>query len=139
MEELNIKKIQVRNNAILTTADRYNVEAHLELEHDKATNIMYKSMKEANNLPKLIQRVVSVGPMVRDIKEGDIVQINPLYYVDRKLIEQKDSIKADINEAHMKEVYGPEYSFPTIILDGKEHLLLFDRDVEYIILEADGI
>lgn len=39
----------------------------------------------------------------------------------------------------MKEVYGPEYEFPTIILDGKECLILFDRDVEYIILDAEGI
>ena len=137
--ELNLKKIQVRNNSIVTTADRLNVEEHVELEHDKATGLLFKNMAEANNAHKLVQRVVNVGPMVRDIKEGDWVFLNPLNYMNRQLIEQKDSIEADIKEKHMKEVYGPDYEFPTIYLDGVEHLLLFDRDIEYIILDAVDI
>lgn len=134
--ELNLKKIQVRNNSIVTTADRLNVEEHVELEHDKVTGLLFKNMAEANNAHKLIQRVVNVGPMVRDIKEGDWVFLNPLHYMNRQLVEQKDSVEADIKEKHMKEVYGPDYEFPTIILDGVEHLMLFDRDVEYIILDG---
>jgi hypothetical protein len=67
------------------------------------------------------------------------VFLNPLHYLKRELVEQKNSLDADIREKHMKEVYGPEYEFPTIILDGKECLILFDRDVEYIILDAEGI
>lgn len=136
MEGFNLKKVQVRNNSIITTAERLNVEEHIELEHDKATGVLYKNMAEANNAHKLIQRVVNVGPMVKDIKEGDWVFLNPLHYMNRQLIEQKNSVEADINEKHMKEVYGPDYEFPTIILDGVEHLLIFDRDVEYIILDA---
>ena len=169
MGELNLKKIQVRNNSIITTAERLNVEEHIELEHDKVTGILFKNMSEANNAHKLVQRVVNVGPMVKDIKEGDWVSldgakgqiiegqvptvkadtnsgnfgklmkwvvINPLNYLNRQLIEQKNGLDADINEKHMKEVYGPDYEFPTIILDGVEHLMLYDRDVEYIILDA---
>lgn len=139
MEELKLKKIQVRNNAILTTANRFFEESHVELEHDKMTGLLFKNMKEANNLHKLVQKVINVGPMVKDIKEGDYVFINPLHYLNRKLVEQQNDLKADIPGSHMKEQYGPEYEFPTIELDGKEYLLLFDRDVEYIILEADGI
>ena len=134
MEELKLKRIQVRNNAIVTTADRFEEK---KLDLDKRTKIM--SLNETNRAHKLIQRVINVGPMVKDIKEGDIVFINPLAYLNRKLVEQKNSLDADINEKHMKEIYGPEYEFPTIELDGKECLLLFDRDVEYIILEAEGI
>lgn len=137
MEELNLKKIQVRNNAIITTAERYATDAHVELEHDKATGLLFKNMKEANNLPKLVQKVVNVGPMVHDIKVGDWVYLNPFHYLDRKLVEQKNDISADIPEKHMKEFFGPEFTFPTIYLDGVEHLMLFDRDVEYIILEAN--
>ena len=136
MGEFNLKKIQVRNNLIITTADRLNVEEHIELEHDKATGLLYKNMAEANNAHKLVQRVINVGPMVRDIKEGDWVRINPLYYKNRHLEEQENDINADINEIHKKEVYGPDYEFPTIMLDGIEHLILFDRDIEYIILDA---
>ena len=139
MGELNLKKIQVRNNAIITTAERLNVEEHIELEHDKATGILFKNMSEANNAHKLIQKVVNVGPMVRDIKEGDWVFLNPLHYMNRQMVEQKSDISADINEKHMKEIYGPDYEFPTIYLDGVEHLLLFDRDIEYIILDAVDI
>ncbi len=136
MEELKLQKIQVRNNAIVTTAERYNEEAHIELEHDQPTGLLFKNMKEANNLPKLVQKVINVGPMVRDIQVGDWVFINPLHYLNRKLVEQKNDLKSDIPEAHLKEEYGPEYEFPVIELDGVEHLLLFDRDVEYIILRA---
>ena len=137
MEELRLKKIQVRNNSIITTANRLNVEEHIELEHDRNTGLLYKNMSEANNAHKLVQQVVNVGPMVRDIQAGDWVFINPLHYMNRSLVEQKNDISSDINEKHMKEIYGPEYEFPTIVLDGIEHLMLFDRDVEYIIL--DGI
>ena len=139
MEALNLKKIQVRNNSIITTAQRLNVEEHIELEHDKATGLLFKNMSEANNAHKLVQQVINVGPMVKDIKEGDWVFLNPLHYLNRQLVEQKNSLDADINEKHMKEVFGPDYEFPTIYLDGVEHLMLFDRDVEYIILDGvDG-
>ena len=139
MEALNLKKIQVRNNSIITTARRLNVEERIELEHDKATGLLFKNMSEANNAHMLIQQVINVGPMVRDIKEGDWVFLNPLHYMNRQLVEQKNSIDSDIDEKHMKEVFGPDYEFPTIYLDGVEHLMLFDRDVEYIILDGvDG-
>ena len=136
MEALNLKKIQVRNNSIITTARRLNVEERIELEHDKATGLLFKNMSEANNAHMLIQQVVNVGPMVRDIKEGDWVFLNPLHYMNRQLVEQKNSLDSDIDEKHMKEVFGPDYKFPTIYLDGVEHLMLFDRDVEYIILDG---
>ena len=139
MEALNLKKIQVRNNSIITTARRLNVEERIELEHDKATGLLFKNMSEANNAHMLIQQVINVGPMVRDIKEGDWVFLNPLHYMNRQLVEQKNSLDSDIDEKHMKEVFGPDYEFPTIYLDGVEHLMLFDRDVEYIILDGvDG-
>ena len=134
MEELRLKKIQVRNNSILTTADRYE---DVSLDMDKKSKIL--TLNETGKAHKLVQRILNVGPMVRDLKEGDIVFLNPLHYLKRELVEQKDSLAADIPEKHMKEVYGPSYEFPTIVIDGKECLTLFDRDVEYIILEAEGI
>ena len=149
MEELNIKKIQVRNNAVITTADRIFTEEEMKeldnrikLSHDKSTGILFKSTAEAKNLHNLIQKVVNVGPMVRDIKEGDVVYINPLMYLDRKLVEQRNSLTqdvADVTGTSVREEYNElDYNFPTIHLDGKEYLLLFDRDIEYIILDADG-
>ncbi len=134
MAELKLKKIQVRNNSIITTADTFN---DTELFLDSKSKLL--SAMKTNKTHKLVQKVLNVGPMVRDIKEGDIVFLNPLHYLKREIVEQKNSLGADINEKHMKETYGPEYEFPTLILDGKEVLMLFDRDVEYIILDAEGI
>jgi hypothetical protein len=148
MEELNLKKIQVRNNAIITTAEKYFTEEELKeldgkitLEHDKATGILFKDTAHAKNLPKLVQQVVNIGPMVRDIKVGDWVFLNPLHYLNRHLINQRNSIQQDIADANgnsLKEEFNEmDYDFPVIKLDGVEHLMLFDRDVEYIILEAN--
>lgn len=93
MEELKLKKIQVRNNSILTTADRYE---DMSLDLDKKSKIL--SLNETGKAHKLVQRVINVGPMVRDIKEGDIVFLNPLHYLKRELVEQKNSLDADIRE-----------------------------------------
>lgn len=144
MEELKLKRIQVRNNAIITTAnkrfkeeDREKYFAEMKEKHQIFTTA------DSKNLPLLIQKVVNVGPMVRDIKEGDIVRINPLYYLSRKLRAHENSIQKDVADyagVTLKEFYSDlDYTFPQIILNGEEHLMLFDRDVDYIILEAEGI
>ena len=135
MEELKLKEIQVRNNAIITTAERYPKSDIVKVQNDIKRGKLV-TLEEHNNLHKLVQRVVNIGPNVRDIQVGDWVFLNPLYYLDRSVTEQQNSIQADIGEKHMKEHYGPKYTFPTIELNGVEHLMLFDRDVEYIILKA---
>lgn len=144
MEEVKLNQIQVRANNIVTTAHRY-----YNSKEEKDAGIVKKkaegkliSLAEDKNLPFLYQKVLNVGPVVHDIKEGDIVKINPIYYLDRKLVEQRNSLEKDVLDVtgtRVKEEYSQlDYTFPTTVLNGEECLLLFDRDVEFIIQDGDA-
>lgn len=133
MNKIKLKKIKVRNNQVLTTADKYEDEVYL----DKKGLLL--DAKNNKGVLKLYQRVVDVGPMVRDIAPGNMVAINPAAYMKRHLRDQNNSLRADIPENHIKEEYGPDYEIPIIELDDVEHLMLYDRDIDFIILDAEGI
>lgn len=133
MNKIKLKKIKVRNNQVLTTADKYEDEVYL----DKKGLLL--DAKNNKGVLKLYQRVVDVGPMVRDIAPGNMVAINPTAYMKRHLRDQNNSLRADIPENHIKEEYGPDYEIPIIELDDVEHLMLYDRDIDFIILDAEGI
>lgn len=139
MEEIKLNKVQVRANTIVTTAKRFYKDSDAQkvaFEEKKAKGEMI-STAESKNLPFLYQKVINVGPVVHDVKVGDVIKINPLYYLDRKLIEQRNSLERDVLDVtgtRVKETYSQlDYTFPTIELNGEECLLLFDRDVEFII------
>ena len=141
MEELKLKKIQVRNNVVITTATKYFKEEDREKYFsDLKEQHKIFTTAESKNLPILTQKVVNVGPTVRDIKEGDYVRINPLFYLSRKLIEQKNSIQQDVADytgVTLKEAYSElDYNFPKIVIDDEEYLILFDRDIDYIIVDG---
>ena len=143
MEEIKLKKIQVRNNAILTTAQRYfNEEDRENYFAELKKNKKVFTTAESKNLPILIQKVVNIGPMVHDIKEGDIVKISPLFYLNRNLVAKRDSIQKDVADyagVTLKEFYSElDYDFPIITVDGEECLMLFDRDVDYIIKDSEN-
>ena len=77
------------------------------------------------------QRVVSVGKMVTDIKEGDIVRINFKRYAKAKHVPGviEDNVQSD----NMSVVY----EIPIVPLDGVEHLLVQSNDIEYVIDPED--
>lgn len=139
MEELNVKKIQPRANTIVTTAEKFYTEEEFKILCKKE-GYFFKGTARAKNLHKLVQKVIAVGPVVHDIKVGDYIKINPLYYLDRKLVRDRDSLQRDVLDVtgtRVKESYSElDYKLPTIKLNEEECLLLFDRDVDYIILEA---
>lgn len=118
---MKVKKIKPLFNSIVTTMDRY--------EEDVTTNGVIDASKTEGTL-KEYQTVLSVGTTVRDIKVGDIVMINPRNYAVRKYSE--NSIKNDID---MNPVIT--YNFNIVELDGKQCLLLQDRDIDYIIEEYE--
>ena len=79
---------------------------------------------------KLYQTVLAVGSMIRDIKVGDQVMINP----DGYKVTQYDpnSVKQDMG---MNKIIG--YKMPWVTVDDAEGnsqkcLLLKDRDIEYV-------
>lgn len=146
MEELTLKKIQPRANTVVTTAVRY-----YEKNDKKAKDAYIKKRKdnqhiittaEDKNLHLLVQKVIAIGPVVHDVKVGDIIKINPLHYLDRKLIQQRESLERDVLDltgTRVKETYSElDYKFPTINIENEECLLLYDRDIDYVIIDAEG-
>lgn len=138
MEEVKLNEVQVRANTVITTACRFFKDKAEQEEAVKSGKILMTP--QLKNLPILYQKVTAVGPVVHDVKVGDIIKINPLYYLSRKLVQQRESLQRDVLDVtgtRVVESYSElDYTFPTIELHGEEHLLLFDRDVEYIIKDG---
>lgn len=114
---LNIKKIKPMANYLVTTKDVYSEE------DIKKEGLMIKTIGSL----KEYQKVIAVGPMVRNIKEGDLVAINPKRYAKYK--HESGSLKDGV----ITDNPVVTYNFPLIELDHVQHLLLTDQDIEFII------
>lgn len=121
---MNIKKIKPLYTSIVTTMDQYT-----EVDMLAGSNIIDPSKLKKG--VKEYQKVISVGDSVRAVKEGDIVCINPSNYAQKKFASNglKDGIEG------MQEVL--RYNFNIVLIDGKEYLLLQERDVEFVVVEFD--
>ena len=111
-------------NRIVTTFDKY--------EEDQVINGVYDPGKVKGSV-KEYQEVLSVGTTVKDIKVGDIVHINPVRYSVMK--HEDKSLKNGVIGDNM--VIG--YQFPIIEMGGKERLLLYDQDIDFIVLESEEL
>lgn len=116
---LHIKKIKPLFTNILVTGNKY--------ENDEKQNGLIIAKK--GDL-KLYQEVLAVGSMVRDIKVGDWIMINPKNYAVKKY--DPNSVKEDMG---MNSTVG--YNMPWVTIDDEkgnpeECLLLIDRDVEFV-------
>lgn len=118
---LNIKKIQPMANYLVTTKNEYT-EEDIEKEGLVSARVV-GSLKE-------YQTVVAVGPVVRGIKVGDLVCINPRRYAVRKFEE------GSLKDGVIKENPVTKYNFNVIELDHVDHLLLTDQDIDFVILES---
>lgn len=114
---LKITKIKPMFNHIVTTADKY--------EEDYRTGGIIDPTKSRGSL-KEYQTVVAVGSMVRDIKPGDKVMIDPTRYAIMK--HQKGSLKDGVITDN--PVVG--YNFKTVEINGVLHLILVDADIRYV-------
>lgn len=123
MSTLKIKKIKPLFNYIITTFDKYVEPALIA-----GTSII--DANKTKNGVKEYQTVIAVGSVVRDIKPGDMVCVNPTAYAVRKYAE--NSTKANMQE-YSNSVVG--YNFNIVIMDDKEYLLLSDRDIDFVIEE----
>lgn len=111
-------------NKIVTTMDFY--------ENDIVVNGVIDTDKTKGSL-KEYQTVVAVGSSVRDIKVGDVVAINPTRYA---VMQHKDgSMKNGIIQDNMRV----GYKFHTVNLNGKEHLMLYDQDIDFVVTEYEDI
>ena len=117
---IKVKKVRPMANYMLVTKDVYtskDFEGTIQAKVDG-------SIKE-------YQRVIAVGPTVRNIKEGDLIWINPARYL--KLEYKEGSIKNDIQE--MKK--APRYEIPTFEVDNTQYLMLTDQDVYFVVDEYE--
>jgi threonine dehydrogenase-like Zn-dependent dehydrogenase len=119
-----LKKVKPMFNRIITTMDSY--------EKDQYINGVIDSRKQKGTM-KEYQTVVSVGDTVRGINEGDIVCINPTRYAVMK--HNDKSMQNGIIGDNM--VLG--YKFNTITIDGKEHLMLYDQDIDFVVVESEDV
>lgn len=83
-------------------------------------------VKELAGVVKDIQKVVAIGPLVRDIKVGDYVRICPDRY-----IKVKHTLAEELNEKEMQV----SINFPIVDLEDGRYLFLYESDVDYIIEE----
>ena len=119
---INIKKIKPLYTAIVTTMNKY--------EEDEYNGSLIDSTKTKGTL-KEYQKVIAVGDLVKNIQVGDLVCINPSRYAVKKHKEGslKDGVVTD----------NPviTYNFNVVELNGVPHLLLSDRDIEFVVEDYD--
>lgn len=122
MKKLN--KIRPMFNRIVTTMDTY--------EKDQYKGALLDTSKQKGSL-KEYQTVLAVGTTVRDIKEGDLVCIDPTRYMVTK--HRDKSLQGNI----MGDDMAIGYKFNTIRLDDKECLMLFDQDISFIVEDYEDV
>lgn len=116
---LHVTKIKPLFDHLLITADRFEKD------------MVHSGVILANKGDlKLWQTVVAVGSVVRDIKVGDKVMINPNDFAVKKY--NKNSVQNDLDNNPVLT-----YNFPFETIDDekgepKEYLYISDRNVKYV-------
>lgn len=111
--------------ALVTTMDKY--------EHDERTaGGLIDTTKQQGSL-KEYQRVLAIGSSVRDIKVGDLVCVNPTRFAVKQ--HQAGSLKDGV----VTDNPTIKYNFDVVEMDGKQCLLLQDRDIDFVIEEYEEV
>lgn len=122
---LKAKKIKPMFTSLITTMDKY--------EHDERTaGGLIDTTKQQGGL-KEYQKVLAVGSSVRDIKVGDLVCVNPTRFAVKQ--HQAGTLKDGV----VTDNPVVKYNFDVIEMDGKQCLLLQDRDIDFIIEEYEEV
>lgn len=121
---LKIKKIKPMFTALITSMDKY--------EQDVTTGGLINVTKMQGGL-KEYQTVLAVGDSVRGIKVGDLVCINPTRFAVKK--HREGSLKDGV----ITDNPVTTYNFDIVEMDGRQCLLLQDRDIDFIIEDWEEI
>lgn len=124
---LKIKKLKPIYTSILTTYNKYSTPETVE-----GSDIIDPA--KAKIMVKEYQKVLEVGNQVRLVKPGDTVVINPMKYAKYKQVLQKNSLRNDTQQ-YKNEIVG--FDFPVVEVNDQEYLLLDERDILYIVEEAE--
>ena len=125
MKTINIKKITPQFTGLVTTMDKYE-------EYTTTKGGVIVRSKSVGTL-KEYQTVIAVGPNVRDIKVGDLVAVNPTRF------SVKTHKEGTLKDNVITDNPVTSYQFDVIKLDGKECLLLQDRDIDFIVNEYEYV
>jgi len=117
---LKLKKITPTFNHVLTTKDVY--------ENDVTQNGVVISTK---GTVKDYQRVIAVGPTVKNCKPGDMIMIDPMRYA--KMKHQSGSLKDGV----VADNPVVAYNIPLINIDGKDCMYIYDSDIQFVIDEYE--
>ena len=118
-----IKKIKPLFDGVVTTAMKYVGDQFEE----KSKNLIIDTRKLDGSLNPY-QRVIAVGDMVRNVKEGDIIMLNFDRYLSVKHLPGRieDNIETDKLNA--------SYSIPMVYLEGYgDCLYVHGNDIVYVV------
>ncbi len=121
---MTLKKIKPLYTRILTTMDMY-------VEQDVTNPSGIIDVSKLKKGIKEYQTVVAVGTSVRNVKEGDVVCINPDRYAIRKF--SQNSVKNDIMENQVTK-----YNFNVVNVNGVDYLMLDEADIEFVVEEYEN-
>ena len=108
-------------NQIACTMDVYTID---ELKKDGIID-----SSKLKQTVKEYQKVIAVGPSVKNIEVGDLVKINPTRYGRKKY--EEGSLKDNVVANNLVE----QFNFRYITIDHRKYLLLYDTDVDYVVEE----
>ena len=124
MSTLKIKKIKPMFNRVLTTCDLYT--------EDLMTDGIIDSTKVEGAI-KEYQTVIACGPMVKCVKPGDVVVINPTRY---QVMKHKEGT---LNDGVIQDNAVLSYNFPIMVVDDAPCLYIYDSDIEFAIKEFEMV
>lgn len=122
---LKVKKIKPMFTALITTMDKYEQDV-------RTTGGLLDVNKQQGGL-KEYQTVLAIGESVRGIKVGDLVCVNPTRFAVKK--HQAGTLKDGV----VTDNPVVKYNFDVVEMDGRQCLLLQDRDIDFIIEEYEEV
>lgn len=111
--------------SLITTMDKY--------EEDVRTSGGLLDVNKQQGGLKEYQTVLAIGSSVRDIKVGDLVCVNPARFAVKQ--HQAGSLKDGV----ISDNPVVKYNFDVVEMDGKQCLLLQDRDIDFVIEEYEEV
>ena len=120
---LKVKDIRPVYTRLITTANKYE-------ETQMNGNLIDVNKMEGRY--KEYQTVVRVGSAVREVKEGDVVLIDPSRYMKRKFPD--NSLREDFVENPIVEI-----NIPTVTMGDEDYFMIDERDIAYVIADSEEV
>ena len=120
---LKVKDIRPVYTRLITTANKYE-------ETQMNGNLIDVNKMEGRY--KEYQTVIRVGSAVREVKEGDVVLIDPSRYMKRKFSD--NSLREDFVDNPIVEI-----NIPTVTMNDEDYFMIEERDIAYVIADSEEV